>query len=48
MQRKLILIYLLDYLDPYLQNKHLSPTDVKGFRSVLKLTPSHPRNPKFQ
>ncbi|XP_074039726.1 guanylyl cyclase at 32E [Leptinotarsa decemlineata] len=36
-----------DYLDPFLRDVG-NVSDVMGFRSVLKLTPSHPRNPKYR
>ncbi|XP_050503369.1 guanylate cyclase 32E [Diabrotica virgifera virgifera] len=38
-----------DYLDPFLHYEGWgNASDVMGFRSVLKLTPSHPRNPNFK
>ncbi|KAJ4444414.1 hypothetical protein ANN_06206, partial [Periplaneta americana] len=37
-----------EYLDPYLHNRNFSRKMILGFRSVLKLTPSHPRNPKYK
>ncbi|XP_044272562.1 guanylate cyclase 32E [Tribolium madens] len=37
-----------DYLDPFLNETWGNVSDVMGFRSVLKLTPSHPRNPKYK
>lgn len=37
----------LDYLDPYLPMTKKADL-IQAFRSVLKLTPSHPRNPKFK
>ncbi|KDR24308.1 Guanylate cyclase 32E [Zootermopsis nevadensis] len=37
-----------EYLDPYLYNRNFSRKIILGFRSVLKLTPSHPRNPKYK
>ncbi|GLV44985.1 Guanylyl cyclase at 32E [Carabus blaptoides fortunei] len=38
-----------DYLDPFL-NREIwgNSSDILGFRSVLKLTPSHPRNPEYK
>ncbi|KAJ1526714.1 hypothetical protein ONE63_008294 [Megalurothrips usitatus] len=37
-----------EYLDPFLRDGAAwSAEDAVGFRSVLKLTPGHPRNPKF-
>lgn len=46
---QLTVICSLDYLDPFL-NKEIwgNSSDVLGFRSVLKLTPSHPRNPRYK
>lgn len=35
-----------DYIDPYISDGHLS--DISAFRSVLKLTPSYPRNPDYE
>nr|CAI5866283.1 unnamed protein product [Callosobruchus analis] len=37
-----------DYLDPFLQEDWGNITDLMGFRSVLKLTPSHPRDPDYR
>ncbi|KAJ8923190.1 hypothetical protein NQ315_001744 [Exocentrus adspersus] len=37
-----------DYLDPFLRESWGNMSDVMGFRSVLKLTPSHPRNPNYK
>ncbi|KAJ8956736.1 hypothetical protein NQ318_014092, partial [Aromia moschata] len=37
-----------DYLDPFLRESWGNVSDVMGFRSVLKLTPSHPRNPNYK
>nr|CAH7759578.1 unnamed protein product [Callosobruchus chinensis] len=37
-----------DYLDPFLQEDWGNITDLMGFRSVLKLTPSHPRDPGYR
>jgi hypothetical protein len=49
----------LDYIDPYLRMAEhanltfwgdypqLSKRDITGFRSVLKLTQSYPRNPEY-
>ncbi|KAJ8974726.1 hypothetical protein NQ317_000392 [Molorchus minor] len=37
-----------DYLDPFLRETWGNVSDVMGFRSVLKLTPSHPRNPNYK
>ncbi|XP_023312344.1 guanylate cyclase 32E [Anoplophora glabripennis] len=37
-----------DYLDPFLRESWGNGSDVMGFRSVLKLTPSHPRNPNYK
>lgn len=40
---------LAEYLDPFLRNGAASSAeDAVGFRSVLKLTPSHPRNPQYK
>lgn len=36
------------YIDPYLRDGAGNLTDIMGFKSVLKLTPSHPRNPEYQ
>ncbi|XP_045477844.1 guanylate cyclase 32E-like isoform X2 [Harmonia axyridis] len=36
-----------DYLDPFLNETWANGSDLMGFRSVLKLTPSHPRNPDY-
>ncbi|XP_054260292.1 guanylate cyclase 32E-like [Macrosteles quadrilineatus] len=33
-----------EYLDPFIHQG----AELKGFRSVLKLTPSHPRNPRYK
>lgn len=52
--RRVILIFLLffkkpikDYLDPYLPTMK-KEDQLQAFRSVLKLSPSHPRNPEFK
>ncbi|XP_044758334.1 guanylate cyclase 32E-like isoform X2 [Coccinella septempunctata] len=37
-----------DYLDPFLNETWGNGSDLLGFRSVLKLTPSHPRNPNYR
>ncbi|KAL3273771.1 hypothetical protein HHI36_015198 [Cryptolaemus montrouzieri] len=37
-----------DYLDPFLNETWGNGTDLMGFRSVLKLTPSHPRDPNYR
>ncbi|CAG9824690.1 unnamed protein product, partial [Phaedon cochleariae] len=37
-----------DYLDPFLRESWGNASDLMGFRSVLKLTPSHPRNPNYK
>ncbi|XP_071444038.1 guanylate cyclase 32E [Hetaerina americana] len=40
-----------DYLDPFLRDAEMNElylTDIMGFRSVLKLTPSHPRDPDYE
>ncbi|KAJ9578502.1 hypothetical protein L9F63_005231, partial [Diploptera punctata] len=37
-----------EYLDPHLHNQNFSEKMILGFRSVLKLTPSHPRNPQYK
>ncbi|XP_034243092.1 guanylate cyclase 32E, partial [Thrips palmi] len=39
-----------EYLDPFLRNGTASSAEdaAVGFRSVLKLTPGHPRNPKYK
>lgn len=37
-----------DYLDPFLHENWGDVSDLMGFRSVLKLTPSHPRNPNYK
>ncbi|XP_057666697.1 guanylate cyclase 32E [Diorhabda carinulata] len=38
-----------NYLDPFLNQENWGNiSDVMGFRSVLKLTPSHPRNPNYK
>ncbi|XP_017785068.1 PREDICTED: guanylate cyclase 32E [Nicrophorus vespilloides] len=37
-----------DYLDPFLNETWGNVSDIMGFRSVLKLTPSHPRNPQYK
>ncbi|KAB0794058.1 hypothetical protein PPYR_13678 [Photinus pyralis] len=37
-----------EYLDPFLNETWGNTEDVMGFRSVLKLTPSHPRNPNYK
>ncbi|PSN36852.1 Guanylate cyclase 32E [Blattella germanica] len=37
-----------EYLDPYLHNQNFKRKVILGFRSVLKLTPSHPRDPKYK
>ncbi|XP_052127251.1 guanylate cyclase 32E-like, partial [Frankliniella occidentalis] len=38
-----------EYIDPFLRDGAASNAeDAEGFRSVLKLTPSHPRNPQFK
>ncbi|KAI4457102.1 guanylyl cyclase [Holotrichia oblita] len=36
------------YLDPFLSESWGNISDYIGFRSVLKLTPSHPRNPNYK
>ncbi|KAK9736393.1 Protein tyrosine and serine/threonine kinase [Popillia japonica] len=36
------------YLDPFLSESWGNISDYIGFRSVLKLTPSHPRNPNYR
>lgn len=36
------------YIDPYLRYGAGNKEDIMGFRSVLKLTPSHPKNPEYQ
>lgn len=36
------------YIDPYLRYGVGNLSDVLGFRSVLKITPSYPRNPDYQ
>ncbi|KAK9883749.1 hypothetical protein WA026_001938 [Henosepilachna vigintioctopunctata] len=45
---KRINIIRRDYLDPFLNETWGNGTDLMGFRSVLKLTPSHPRNPNYR
>ncbi|KAF5270552.1 hypothetical protein FQR65_LT05450 [Abscondita terminalis] len=37
-----------EYLDPFISETWGNSSDVMGFRSVLKLTPSHPRNPNYK
>jgi guanylate cyclase len=38
-----------EYIDPFLRNGAASRAeDAVGFRSVLKLTPGHPREPQFK
>jgi hypothetical protein len=44
----LIVLLFTEYLDPYLHNRNFSRKIILGFRSVLKLTSSHPRNPKYK
>ena len=46
--RPFFINYVTDYLDPFLSETWGNVSDVMGFRSVLKLTPSHPRNPKYK
>jgi hypothetical protein len=41
------ILSLSDYLDPYLPMMKNSD-HAKAFRSVLKITPSHPTNPEFK
>lgn len=36
------------YIDPYLKYRASNLEDIMGFKSVLKLTPSYPRNPEYQ
>lgn len=45
---KTFLFVFADYLDPFLNESRGNSNDVLGFRSVLKLTPSHPRNPEYK
>ncbi|KAF2903722.1 hypothetical protein ILUMI_02452, partial [Ignelater luminosus] len=40
--------FFSDYLDPFLSETWGNTGDVMGFRSVLKLTPTHPRNPHYR
>lgn len=40
----MVLTFITEYLDPFIDQG----AELKGFRSVLKLTPSHPRNPKYK
>jgi len=47
-------VFISDYLDPFLEQKtdadgraNYSSLDMQAFRSVLKLTPSHPSNPNY-
>ncbi|XP_043280235.1 guanylate cyclase 32E [Venturia canescens] len=37
-----------NYIDPYLPDRNMSEDIKFGFRSVLKLTPTHIKNPNFQ
>jgi hypothetical protein len=44
----LIVLLFTEYLDPYLHNGNFSRKIILGFRSVLKLTSSYPRNPQYK
>lgn len=43
----MIVTYPVDYLDPYLPMMKKDDL-IQAFRSVLKVSPSHPRNPDFK
>jgi hypothetical protein len=43
-----IVLLFAEYLDPYLHNGNFSRKIILGFRSVLKLTSSYPRNPQYK
>ena len=43
-----IVLLFTEYLDPYLHNGNYSRKIILGFRSVLKLTSSYPRNPQYK
>jgi len=42
-----VVIICIDYLDPYLPLMKKAD-QIQAFRSVLKVTPSHPQNPDFK